>query len=78
MTAEVTGTLARMVGREPDSLPPSTRLVQDLDFDSTSVLELLMAVEAELGIEFDPDTFGPGSFETVESVVAYVRRHLKV
>ncbi|MFI1357767.1 acyl carrier protein [Streptomyces sp. NPDC020898] len=76
IAAEVTGSLARMLGRAPETFSPTTRLVQDLDFDSTNVLELLMRVEADLGVEFDPDTFGPSAFETVDSLVGYVRRHL--
>ncbi|MET8583553.1 phosphopantetheine-binding protein [Streptomyces collinus] len=68
--------LAEMLKRSPETLLPDTRLVQDLDFDSTSFLELLLRLEEALDTEFDPDTFGAGGFETVASLVGYVSEQL--
>lgn len=64
--------LARMLDREPDSITPATRFFEDLSFDSTSVLELLMQLETDLGVEFDAETLEPADFETVGALAAYV------
>ncbi|CAL9350773.1 acyl carrier protein [Streptomyces sp. enrichment culture] len=74
IAAEVIASLAAMVGREVAELSEETRLFDDLYFDSTSVLELLMRLEEDLGVEFDPETLQPADFEKVGSLVAYVRR----
>ncbi|MEV2200084.1 phosphopantetheine-binding protein [Streptomyces fradiae] len=74
ITAEVIASLAAMVGRDASELSEETRLFDDLYFDSTSVLELLMRLEEDLGVEFDPETLQPADFEKVGSLVAYVRR----
>ncbi|MEU8890061.1 acyl carrier protein [Streptomyces sp. NPDC048442] len=68
--------LAEMRGREASSLSADTRLFDDLGFDSTSVLELLMRLEDDLGFEFDPETLEPDDFETVGSLAAQAARQL--
>ncbi|OEJ97327.1 acyl carrier protein [Streptomyces thermolilacinus] len=74
IAVEVIASLAAMVGRDVSELSEETRLFDDLYFDSTSVLELLMRLEEDLGVEFDPETLQPADFEKVGSLVAYVRR----
>ena len=66
--------LAKMLDREPASVTPETRFFEDLGFDSTSILVLLMQVENELGIEFDPDELEPDDLETVGALIRLVRR----
>ncbi|KUN00457.1 hypothetical protein AQI95_34750 [Streptomyces yokosukanensis] len=73
ITREVIRSVAAMTRRRPEDITGATRFHQDLDFDSTNVLELLMRLEADLDIEFDPDTFGTSAFETVDSLAAHVR-----
>jgi acyl carrier protein len=73
----VINSIAAMVGRPAGSLSLDTRLVQDLDFDSTSFMELLLRLEGDLNIEFDPDSFGPSGFETVTSLVLFLSGHLE-
>jgi len=71
---EIVRLLATMQQTDPDSITPSTRLFDDLGMDSTTFLELLMDLETELGVEFDPYTLEPRDFETVRALTAYVRR----
>nr|MDT0656948.1 acyl carrier protein [Micromonospora sp. DSM 115978] len=66
--------LAEMVRRDPATITAQTRLFDDLAFDSTSVLELLMQLEDTLGTEVDPFTVVPSDFETVGSLVEYALR----
>jgi len=77
VTGAVVGALAQMLSRDPASITPQNRLFEDLGFDSTSVLELLMQLETELDMEFDAETLEPTDFETVSSLVAYVAKESK-
>jgi acyl carrier protein len=74
VSGEIIHALADMTASEPGSISRQTRIFDDLAFDSTSVLELLMQLEDTLGIEFDPFTLEPQDFETVGSLVDYVIR----
>ncbi|WDO09731.1 acyl carrier protein [Streptomyces murinus] len=76
ITADVIRSVAAMAKLSPQEISGGTRFRQDLDFDSTNILELLMRLEVEFDIEFDPDTFGTGTFETVDGLSAYVRESL--
>lgn len=70
----VVRSLAQMLSRDADSITAQTRFFEDLSFDSTSVLELLMQLETDLGVEFDAETLEPADFETVGALVAYVAK----
>ncbi|WP_093171126.1 acyl carrier protein [Sinosporangium album] len=72
----VIATLAEMQSRGPESISAEMRFFEDLSFDSTSVLELLMRLENELDVEFDPETLEPSDFETVRSLALYVEEQL--
>jgi acyl carrier protein len=74
LDAGVIRSLAHMLSRDPESITTEMRFFEDLSFDSTSVLELLMQLETDLGVEFDVETLEPTDFETVGALVAYVAR----
>jgi acyl carrier protein len=65
--------LSRVLGRDLPDVTAQTRLFEDLNLDSTSVLELLMAIEEDLGAEFDPDDLRQDHFASVGSLSDYVR-----
>jgi acyl carrier protein len=56
----------------PAGLAEQSRLFDDLDLDSTGVLELLMALEENLGIEVDPEKLDMDDFQTVGSLTDYL------
>ena len=64
--------LAEVLQREITGLAEETRLFEDLDLDSTTVIELLMALEDVCGVELDPETLGPEHFATVGSLADYL------
>lgn len=64
--------LADVLKKELPELEPGTRLFSDLALDSTSVIELLMALEDTLGLQIDPDELTPDVFETFGALTAYV------
>ena len=45
--------LAERLGQPPDRLEPSMRLGRDLQLDSLDIVELLTAMETELGLDVD-------------------------
>jgi acyl carrier protein len=65
--------LSTVLGRELPGVTAETRLFEDLNLDSTSVLELLMAIEEDLGVEFDPDGLQQHHFASVGALSSYVR-----
>jgi acyl carrier protein len=72
----VAAALARVLNRDVATIAESSRLFDDLGLDSTSVLELLLELENELGAAFDADTLEQRHFETVGTLAAYVRAQL--
>jgi acyl carrier protein len=76
LAGQVIHVLAGMVRRDAASVQADTRLFDDLGFDSTAVLELLMQLEDEFGVEFDPYEVEPRDFETVGTVVEFVGKQL--
>lgn len=63
---------------EKEDLGPveaDTKLFEDLQLDSTSVIELLMLLEDSLGLDIDPDELEPDVFETFGSLTAYALEH---
>jgi acyl carrier protein len=74
----VTACLAEVTKRDVSGLTADTRLFEDLHLDSTSILELLMAVEDRVDIEVDPEKLNMDDFQTVGTLAAYVGSHLGV
>lgn len=68
--------IATVLRRELPDVADDTRLFDDLAFDSTSVLELLVALEDRMGVVVDPDQLDECVFHTVGSITAYVTRNL--
>jgi acyl carrier protein len=65
--------LSQVLNRDLPDVSAETRLFEDLNLDSTSVLDLLMVIEEDLGCEFDPDTLQQKHFATIGSLTDYVR-----
>jgi acyl carrier protein len=51
-----------------------TRLFDDLSLDSTAVLEVLMELEEQFGIVFDPDDLELEHLSTVRALAEFVRQ----
>jgi acyl carrier protein len=69
----ITVALGEVLQRDLDGVTEDTRLFDDLNLDSTTIIELLMALEDALGILVDPDTLEPEHFTTIGSLAEYVR-----
>ncbi len=62
--------VAEQLGAEKDALVPEANLLDDLGADSLDVVELVMALEEEYGIEVtDEDA---ENIRTVQDIVSYI------
>lgn len=66
-------------GRTPADLGPATALRDGgLWLDSVALLELIVAVESEFEVDFDPTTdFGDAALASVASLAAVIERRLE-
>ncbi|WP_019548317.1 phosphopantetheine-binding protein [Streptomyces sulphureus] len=64
--------LTDVLEREVSGLAEETRFFEDLHLDSTSILELLMSLEEELGFQVDPDELDMKDFVSVGTFVDYL------
>ncbi|ADJ45411.1 acyl carrier protein [Amycolatopsis mediterranei S699] len=68
--------LTDVLQRPVSGMAEETRLFDDLHLDSTSVLELLMALEDTVGIEVDPESLEVSDFKTIGTLAGYVSDNL--
>ncbi|MEI5035449.1 phosphopantetheine-binding protein [Streptomyces sp. S1A(2023)] len=57
--------IGAVTGRQDVDLTEDTRLFDDLDLDSTSMLELLVEIEEALQVQVDPDELEVVDLQTV-------------
>jgi acyl carrier protein len=74
---DVVRLLAGLLQRDPASIGRDAQLFGDLGLDSTSFLEVLMQTENDLGVEFDPYDLEPHDFETVGTLISFVRKQME-
>ncbi|MFE4857471.1 acyl carrier protein [Streptomyces sp. NPDC056670] len=74
--AAVGAALSESLGREVPALDEGTRLFEDLHLDSTTSLELLMAMEETFDLLIDPEALDMDDFRTVGTFTDYVLRQL--
>ena len=65
ITTVVIRCLSEVLKTELPDVTEQTRLFEDLHLDSTISLELLMAVEDAVGVEFDMEELNMDNFRTV-------------
>jgi acyl carrier protein len=66
--------VAKQLGAEDDAITPNATFVEDLGADSLDIVELIMALEEEFGIEIPDDA--SEDIKTVQSAVTYIEKHL--
>lgn len=64
--------LGEILERPVTNLAEDARLFEDLHLDSTSVLELLMALEDSVDISVDPEELDMDNLKSVGSLTDYV------
>jgi acyl carrier protein len=78
IVAAVERSIAEVLRQEVKPLPESARLLEDLNLDSTALLELLMAVEDELSIEIDTSVMSIDDFATIGSLADHLTTAMQV
>jgi acyl carrier protein len=66
--------LSDVLGHPVDLMTEDSRLIEDLHLDSTTGMELLMAMEESVGLVVDPDGLDMDDFKTVGTFASYVAR----
>ncbi|PKU22085.1 acyl carrier protein [Telmatospirillum siberiense] len=64
--------IGKVVSRDIGDASENTALFDDINLDSTSILEVLLGLEDEFRIEIDPDDLDMDSFRTIGSLADYV------
>jgi acyl carrier protein len=72
IVAAIERSVAEVLRQDVQSLPESSRLLEDLNLDSTALLELLMAVEDQLSIEIDTSEMSIDDFATIGSLADHL------
>ena len=71
---KVKGMVAELLGVSESEVKPESRLKEDLQADSASVMMLVMDVETEFGIEVEDDAIE--TVKTVGDMVKYIENKL--
>ena len=66
--------IAEQLGMEQSKITNTTSLKEDLQADSLDVVEIIMAIEDEFGIQVDDND--ALAFKTVGDVVSYIEKNL--
>ncbi|MEV0635587.1 acyl carrier protein [Streptomyces sp. NPDC050619] len=72
VVAAVEAALSEVLERTVSGLTEDTRLLEDLHLDSTSILEMLMALEDAIDISVDPENLDMEDFASVGTLTDYV------
>ncbi len=77
MAADVTDKVKKIIvdqlGVEEDEVTPEASFIEDLGADSLDIVELIMALEEEFGIEI-PDEDAE-KIATVKDAITYIQEH---
>lgn len=66
--------IADILGIDAESIRPESSLSEDLEADSLSAVEILMALEEETGLEISEDD--AVTMKTVADIMAYLDEHV--
>ena len=75
VTEKVTQIIVDQLGVNPTEVLPEAKFIDDLGADSLDIVELLMAVEDQFGIEV-PDEDAEG-MQTVGDIIRYIEERMK-
>ena len=75
MFEKVRKLIAEQLGIEESKIKESGDFITDLQADSLDIVQMLIAMETEFGIEFDDSEMQ--NVKTVADVVAFIESHTK-
>lgn len=65
--------ISEQLGVSPDQVTPEASFIEDLGADSLDIVELVMALEEEYGMEISDED--AEKIRTVKDVVSYIEAH---
>ncbi|MEW6669855.1 MAG: acyl carrier protein [Thermodesulfobacteriota bacterium] len=74
ITGKVIQVLAEMLHRKPETIRMDSSLMDDLEMDSFTAIEMLFHLEDQYGIEIPDETVR--TFKTVLNIVEYLENRL--
>jgi diaminopimelate decarboxylase len=77
VAASVIRSIRRVLNHDEMQLDRETRLFETAGLDSTDILQVLVELEDELDVLFDPDSLDPELLSTVATLTAYVCDQLR-
>ena len=72
---KIRGFLAEQLGIGPEKITMDHDLLNDFEADSLDIVQMLIAMENEFGVEFDDEEMH--NIKTVGDVVAYLKKNVK-
>ena len=69
----VQGVVTEQLGVEPEKVTPDAEFVQDLNADSLDLVELIMQLEEEFGVEISDEE--AENIKTVGDALEYIQEH---
>jgi acyl carrier protein len=72
---QIRGLVCEQLGVDAAELSPESDILEDLGADSLDVVELVMALEEEFGLEISDED--AEKLTTVQQAVAYIKEHHK-
>ncbi|MBP1748939.1 MAG: acpP [Deltaproteobacteria bacterium] len=72
---KITQIIVDQLGVDKSAVVPEAKFIDDLGADSLDIVELLMALEDQFGIEV-PDEDAEG-MQTVGDIIRYIEEHMK-
>lgn len=65
--------IAEQLGLDPASVTDTSDLINELNADSLDIVQMLISLETEFGIEFDDQELK--SIKTVGDVIKFIEKH---
>lgn len=72
--AAITGALEETLGAPQEGITEETSLFNEIGLDSTGVLDVLMGVEASLGVEIDSEDLEMKDFSNVGTLADFLQK----
>ena len=75
MFEKVQALIAELMGLDKSKITESSDFIVDLKADSLDIVQMLIAMENEFGVEFDDEEMH--NIKTVGDVVTYLKKNVK-
>ena len=73
MYEQIVAMIADQLAKDPASVTPETRLIEDLKADSLEVVEMIMELEDKFSIRIPDEDLE--KLQTIQNIVDYIEAH---